>query len=338
MKQLVCITTGVVDFIEANPPVRKPGDLLVALRACGICGTDVMKVFDPSVPRPVQIGHEIVGQVLFDGSGLSKGQRVAVAHHAPNPNSHYARRGSETQDPAFKSSNVEPGGFAEIIRIPAELVPHTVHAIPDEMPDLRAVFMEPLACCLRAIERGRVAEEDTVLVVGVGAIGLLFVPVLRNLGAKVIATDVRDDRLQMATAWGASAALNADRDDIASEVHRLSASRGADLVILTAVNRQTFALALATVRDGGTIIPFGVKPGTELPVDLWQTYRREISFVASYSATPTGLKRSMALLRQPGFAFETVVSHNLPLAQGQAGFDMLHHARASKVVLTAENE
>ncbi len=326
MKHLVCRSANAVEIIEVPAPPLAEGELLVRMVACGICGTDLMKVYDPAVAKPVQLGHEIVGIVAETRSArFAVGQRVAVAHHAPDYSSHYTKRGSATQDPVFKSSNVVPGGFAEFICIPADLVPHTVHSIPESMPDLRAVFMEPLACCLRALERVPVRSGDTALVVGVGAIGLLFVPLLRDLGANVVASDVRAERMELAARWGA----------VSGDVHAVSHGRGADVVILTVVNEATLHLALRSVRDGGTLIPFGVKPGMMPVVDLWQMYRREISLVTSYSATPEGLKQALEILARPGFELETTISHQFELDEAAEGFALLHKAQASKVVVTA---
>jgi L-iditol 2-dehydrogenase len=327
MKHVVCKQTGSVEIADVPVPVAAAGELLVHMVACGICGTDVMKVYDPSTPRPTQLGHEIVGTVV----GTDK--RVAVAHHAPDASSHYTTRGSATQDPQFKASNVFPGGFSEFIRVPAELVPHTVIPIPDHVPDMRAVFMEPLACCLRALERVPVQNGDTVAIVGVGSIGMLFVPLMKHQGAKVIAVDMREDRLKLAQQWGADATALASSGDLPLQAKRLSNNRGADVVILTTTNADTLRLALDTVRDGGTIIPFGVKPGPELPFDLWQIYRREISIITSYSATPQGLARAMQLLSGQGFALESLISHQLPLDEAGQGFALLHQAKASKVVV-----
>lgn len=332
MKQLLCPATGILEVVEAEAPEPGPGELLVRMRACGICGTDLMKVYDEATPKPVQLGHEVVGVIAATGEGVSgfmPGQRVAVAHHAPDYGSHYTRRGSPTQDPQFKASNISPGGFAELIRVPANLVPHTVIAVPDSVPDERAVFMEPLACCLRALDRAAIAPGDTALIVGAGAIGLLFMPLLRGRGVTTLAADVRQERLQLASHWGAVAA-----HDVEDTSRQLSEGRGVDLVILTVVNPATLATALASVRDGGTIIPFGVKPGMMPEVDLWQLYRREISLVTSYSATPEGLARAMALLAGPAMKLESMISHRLPLAEAATGFDLMHKAQASKVIIT----
>ncbi len=333
MKQLDCLANTELTLADVSVPTLGNGDLLIEMLACGICGTDVMKVYDPSVAKPVQLGHEIVGQVVMGNPHFTKGQRVAVAHHAPDLSSHYSKRGSATQDPAFKSSNVFPGGFAEFIRVPMDLAQHTVFILPEDMPTARAAFMEPLACCLRALDRVPVQADDTVLVVGAGAIGLLFVPLVQHVGGRVVVADVREDRLQVARDWGAVATGLVGRDDVAVSCKAQSQGRGADVVILTVVNQATLEIALQSVRDGGWIIPFGVKPGMVPAVDLWQMYRREVSLVTSYSATPDGLGRAFALLSKPGFELEKTVSHQLPLVNAAEGFAMLHDAMASKVLI-----
>lgn len=337
MKLLTCTRTGAVEATDVAEPTAGPGEILVRMALCGVCGTDLMKVYDAETPKPVQLGHEIVGRVAAVGEGVTRfrsGDRVAVAHHAPDYGSHYARRGSPTQDPQFKRSNVSPGGFAELIRVPADLVPHTVVPVPAHVSDERAVFMEPLACCLRAMDRVTLREGDTVLIVGVGAIGLLFLPLLRDRSVTVLASDTREERLGVARQWGAGEGFLVGRDDVAKGTKAASGGRGADLVLLTASNAATISLALDCVRDGGVILPFGVKPGMMPPIDLWQLYRREVSMVTSYSATPEGLARAMAILARPDYALEQTISHRFPITGAGEGFALLHDMKASKVVVT----
>ena len=337
MKQIMCRQTGHVECVETVQPVAGAGDMVIRLDACGICGTDLMKVYDPTVSKPVQLGHEIVGTITELGAGVAGfkvGQRVAAAHHAPDYGSHYSRRGSETMDSTFKSSNVDPGGFAEYVRIPAALVPFTVFPVPDDMPVLRAVFMEPLACCLRALDRAGVTQGDTVMVIGVGAIGILFIPLLVDSCATVLAVDVRQDRLDVAREWGASGGFLAGSDDIAEAARRHTGGRGADLVILTSTSPSSMALAMDCVRDGGTILPFGVKPDAQFTADFWQHYRREINLVSSYSATPSGLARAIAILGQPRYGLEKLVNHHMRLTDAQDAFGLLHAAKASKIILS----
>jgi L-iditol 2-dehydrogenase len=322
MKYLTCKTQNVVDVVDTAKPIAGAGELLVRLTMCGICGTDVAKVFG-DYPKPQKLGHEVVG-VVVAGEGFPVGQRVALAHHAPDVTSHYARRGSETMDPVFKRSNIDPGGFSELIRVPALLVQNTVFAVPDHVPDDVAVFIEPMACCLRALERVNLQPGDSVMVVGVGAVGILFVPLLRELGVTVIAEDMRKERVALAQSWGAVAQSSNDVSD----------GRGVDVVFLTIVTEQSVRSALASVRDGGTIVLFGGKPGAEFPLPMWDIWLREINLVSSYSATPKGLGKAMKILSEhPEWPLPDLISQRMRLAEAQTAFELVRDGKASKVVL-----
>lgn len=334
MKHLVLAAPGCVAIEETPVPAIGAGELLLKLELCGICGTDLSKVYAgvpgglPASATRVRLGHELVGRVEAAGAGVdprfAPGARLVVGHHVQDPSSHYSRRGSETMDPHFAVTNIDPGGFAEFVRIPAEQVANTALLVPPALPAERAVFVEPLACCLRALDRVRLVEGDVVQLVGVGAAGLLFVPLLAGRGVTVIGSDLRPERLALAAEWGAEAAL---------DVATASAGRGADVVILTVVNEALLRRAVADVRSGGTILIFGAKPGA-LALDPFELWRREINLITSYSATPDGLRRALALLLRPGWPLERTISHRLPLARAAEGFALLHAGTASKVVIT----
>lgn len=337
IQTLVCSETGVTTVESRSIPLLSANELLVRMDACGICGTDVAKVYDDYFPKPVQLGHELVATVVESkNQKFRAGQRVAIAHHAPDYASHYTRRGSAPMDLQFKRSNIDPGGFAEFIRIPADLVQHTVLPIPDAMPDLRAVFMEPLACCLRALDRISLLEGDTVVIVGVGAVGMLFVPLLRDRTVNILVSDVRAERLDLAKTWGARGGCLANEGKLAELVGAETDHRGADVVILTVVTRATLEVAMESVRDGGTILLFGSKPAQSFPVNWWDVWRREINLISSYSSTPDLLPRALALLQRKDYPLETLVSHVLPLSDAARGFHLVHDGAASKVVITNE--
>jgi L-iditol 2-dehydrogenase len=339
MKYLRCTTQDVVSIFDMEQPLPAVGEIIVRLVMCGICGTDTAKVFG-AYPKPQKLGHEVVGVVHAVGEGgsdFAAGQRVALAHHAADATSHYSKRGSETMDPAFKRSNIHPGGFAEFIQVPAALVKATVVPIPDHVPDARAVFMEPMACCLRALERVSFQQSDSCLVVGAGAVGILFAPLLRDMGVAVIAADMRHERVDVAMQWGATAGGIPGTDDLAGLCKTHSEGRGVDTVILTIVNAVTMTMALASVRDGGSLIIFGGKPDTALTLPMWDIWLREINLITSYSATPEGLKRAMLILSGEGYVgLENLISHSLPLAEAQSAFDLVQQGKASKVVLTPQ--
>lgn len=339
MKQLICPATGVIEIIDAPAPTISAGEVLVRMNLCGICGTDLMKVDAPDFAKPVQLGHEVVGVVEAVGDGVTRvapGQRVAFAHHVPDFSSHYTRRGSAPMDPRFKHTNIDPGGFAELIRVPALHVEHTLQPLPDDMPDQRAVFMEPLACCLRALDRVTLLEGDAALIIGVGAVGLLFAPLLADRSVTTFAVDVREERLDLAVQWGAVRGFLASDADCATALHKQTDGRGVDLVLLTVLTRTTLDLAMAAVRDGGVILLFGAKPETMLPLNGWEVWRRELNIVSSYSATPDLLPRALAILRRPGYTLENTISHVLPLSKGAVAFRIAHKGLASKVVITRD--
>lgn len=320
-------------------PAIGQGEILVQLIACGICGTDVAKVYDPYFDKPQKIGHELVATVIQSNSSrFAVGQRVAVAHHAADIESHYATRGSAPMDPVFKSSNIDPCGFADFIRVPATLVPFTVVPVPDHVPDLRAIFMEPLACCLRALDRVSVGKGDTALIVGAGAVGILFLPLLRDSQVKSLVTDVRQERIDLALKWGAEDGRTVEDNDIVQVAQGHTEGRGADLIILCVLTRETLKTAMNTVRDGGTILIFGSKPNNEFIVDWWDVWRREINLITSYSATPDLMPRAMALLAGNGYHLESLVTHEFPLAESQTGFDLARQGRVGKVVVRDRKE
>jgi L-iditol 2-dehydrogenase len=332
-----CLEDNKLSLEHQPRPEISEGEILVQLNACGVCGTDVAKVYDSYFKKPQQIGHELVATVFE--SRLDKfrvGQRVAIAHHAPDPNSHYTLHGSAPMDPVFKSTNIEPCGFADFIRVPKQLVEQTVIAIPDHVPDLRAVFMEPLACCLRALGRTSIQNGDTALIIGVGAVGILFLPLLKDANVKSVVLDMREERLALAKKWGAVDGGLVGNGDISKIAKCHSEGRGVDLVILSVVTKATIETALETMRDGGTILLFGSKPSNSFAIDWWEIWRREINLITSYSATPELMPRAMSLLATPNYAFETLVSHSFALNEAQRAFDLVHAGQASKIVLTRQ--
>ena len=341
MQQLIAVATGKVAVVDVPRPVITPGEMLVQLTMCGICGTDLMKVYSDTVAKPVHLGHEVVGTVAEIGEGVAGfvvGQRVALMHHVPDYGSHATRRGSATMDRQFKQTDFDPGGFAEFIRLSSQHVQYATCPIPDDMPDARAVFAEPLTCVLRALDRVDVRAGDTVCIVGVGAIGLLFVPLLRDQGARVVACDVRTARLDAALAWGADQPLLITPGELAAQPAATIPAPTVppcDLVVLTVLTPETLTLAQQLIRDGGTILLFGAKPDTVIPLDLWQLWRREINIISSYGSTPDLLPRALAILRRATYKLEETISHQMPLGRGAEAFELMHRGQASKVAITS---
>src|SRR5437660_10890699 len=215
-------------------PTIGAGELLLRVRGCGLCGSDIAKIVAPDTRGPAVFGHEVVGDVLEAGEGVAGfavGDRVVAAHHVPCRQCHYCRRGSESMCRAFKASNLDPGGFAEYVRVPPANVRHATFRIPEHLTDEEASFVEPLACCLRAVDRARVEAGDPALVVGLGSIGCLFTQLLARAGAAVVGADPLGGRAALGREHGAREV--GDAEAAARAARRLSEGRGADHVIVT---------------------------------------------------------------------------------------------------------
>jgi len=316
-------------------PSAGPGELLVRMRGCGLCGSDIAKIAAPATPSPAVFGHELVGDVVAVGAGVDtfvRGQRVVAAHHVPCGECHYCRRGSESMCRAFKQSRLDPGGFAEYVRVPAPNVRHATFGVPDHLSDEAASFVEPLACCLRAVERARVRAGDTVAVVGLGSIGGLFVQLARRSGARVVGVDVIPPRADLARQLGASVA--GDASEAAAAASELSEGRGADHVFVTGGGTDAVAWAAGVVRDGGSLHCFAGGPGETMPLALEQLYHRELTLTATYSSSPRTLAAAFRLIAQGEISVDRLITHRVPLARLPEGVELMRRREALKVFVT----
>jgi L-iditol 2-dehydrogenase len=330
MKAAVCVG-GAIELREWPEPAPGVGELVLRVAGCGLCGSDILKI-NAGAPEPIVLGHEVVGQVTVIGAGVSRfapGDRIVVAHHVPCFHCHYCRRGSASMCRHFKRVNLDPGGFAERVRVPAPNVEHAAFRLPAEMTEETASFTEPLACCLRAVKRSRVAAGDTALVVGLGSIGCLLVQLLALHGARVVASDVLEGR----RALGRRAGAEVPETDAALEaaVRDATEGRGVDLVIVTAGGAAVLPMAAALVRDGGTLHYFAGGAGESLPLPLAALYHRELTLTATYSSSPADLAEAFDLLRRGRVRVEGLISHRLPLGRLGEGVNLMRRHEAVKV-------
>jgi len=315
-------------------PKAGAGELLLRLRGCGLCGSDIAKLADVAARAPAVLGHEVVGDVVEVGDGargFTAGDRVVAAHHVPCGDCHYCRRASDSMCRAFKESNLDPGGFAEFVRVPAANVRAATFRVPDHLSDEEASFVEPLACCLRAVERARVQPGDTAIVVGLGSIGCLFVQLFARAGAAVIGVDQDTARVELARRFGGAAAIPAEAMALARQA---SGGRGADHVMITGGAAGVLPWAVDAVRDGGTLHYFAGGGGEALPVALEKLYHRELTITTTYSSSPATLARAFWLIAAGKVDVEGLVSHRMPLERLAEGVDLMRRRQALKVYVT----
>ena len=323
---------------EMSAPQIGPGELLVRVEACGICGSDVMEWYRRN-RVPLVLGHEIGGQIVAVGDGVERykvGDRVSAAHHVPCNTCHYCLSGHHTVCDTLRRTNFDPGGFAEYLRLPAINVDRGVLLLPDEISYEEATFIEPLACILRGQRLTHIQPGQSVLVIGSGIAGLLHVQLARALGAgPVVATDINEYRLETAKNLGADAAIHA-QEDLPQHLRQLNQGRLADLVIVCTGATSAVTQALQSVERGGTVLFFApTEPGVTIPISINDLFwRNEITLTTSYAASPADYTTALKLIRARRIRTDRMITHRLGLAEAGTGFQLVADAQNSiKVII-----
>ncbi len=329
---------GEVRVREVPSPSVGPGDLLVEMKACGLCGSDLEKIQGEYTAAPPTLGHEAVGVLVDVGpgvEGLELGERVFPHHHVPCYECEYCLRGSETMCPEYRRWHLEPGGFSEFFRVPAWNVSHGgVLKIPDDLSFEEGAFIEPLACCIRALDRFGAIEEMDVLVAGAGPMGLLTLQILPRYGARqVMVSEVSPHRLEFAGKAGADAVVNPLEEDLASRVGRMTGGRGADLVVVASGNPRALRQAMQAVRAGGRIGLIGILEASATLAGASDLVTREISLLSSNAATESETRRALAMISEGVVDVRSLVSHSFPLADFQKAVDVSWKAESLKVII-----
>ena len=318
-------------------PKIGPGELLIRTRASGICGSDLMEWYRVK-KAPLVLGHEITGEVAQVGAGVVAfrvGDRVFSSHHVPCGTCRYCAAGHQSVCDLLRTTHFDPGGFAEYIRVPKINVQLGTQRIPETMTFDEGSFIEPLACVVRAQRFARLAAGQTVLVIGSGISGLLHIQLARARGAaRIVATDISDFRLNAARQFGADATIHGS-DEVPARLRQLNDGRLADLVIVCTGAMPAMRQAVTSIDRGGTLLFFApTAVGVDVPIPLFDFWRDEISLVTSYAGSGKDLGESLELIRDYKVRVADMVTHRLPLAETQFGFQLAASGQdAIKVII-----
>jgi len=309
-----------VQIETVDVPEIGRGDVLVRVRAALTCGTDV-KVFRRGyharmIVPPALFGHELGGDIVAMGKdvrGFKMGQRVVAANSAPCGTCFYCQHNQENlcEDLLFNN-----GAYAEYIRIPERIVRRNMYEVPDHVSYQDAALVEPLACVLRGLEESGVRPGDTIAVIGLGPIGMMFVRLAKAVcNARVIAIGRRPQQLQRASRMGADeTVLNCDGADVVGPVHEMTGGRGADVVIEAVGLPEVWQLAIKLLRRGGVVNFFGGCPdGTNLSLDTNLLHYSELTCKASFHHTPALIKKALELVSRGYVGAKDFVNHSEPL-------------------------
>ena len=332
-------STITVDDVEK--PSLGPGDILVKMESCGICGSDVEKVFGKYSQPSRKLGHEPAGIISEVGSKVKdfkKDDRVFTHHHVPCYSCHFCNHGNETMCPKYYETNLSPCGLAEEYLVPEWNVSHGgVLKISDSMSFDEAAMIEPLACCIRSWHKFPHKKGDSVAIFGVGPTGMMHVMLAKDKGfEKIFCLDVNDFRLEFAKKFQITQSINSNDSSRKEKILHETENRGVDVAIVATGNLKALDDAIELVRKGGVVMMFGVpSKGDTMNIDMSKIYSKEITLTTSYAASDYDTKEALELIKSSRADVKSLITHKYSILETQKAFD---HARdgsdAMKIIIT----
>jgi L-iditol 2-dehydrogenase len=341
MKSAFVKEPSIISVEDKEKPVLGSGDILVQMHACGICGSDLEKVFGQYGQPSMRLGHEPAGIVLDVGSNVNDfktGDRVFTHHHVPCYSCHFCKHGNETMCKKYYETNLSPCGLSEEYVVPEWNVSHGgVLKLSDSMTFEEAAMIEPLACCVRSWSKYNYQEGDSVAVFGVGPTGMMHVMLAHSKKfSKIFCFDVNDFRLNFAKKFNVTETINSKDENRLEKILNQTDGQGVDVAIVATSSLKALEDAIEMVRKGGAIMMFGVpSKGAKIDLDMSKIYSKEITLVTSYAASDNDTKEALELIETSKIDVKQLVTHTYPIMDSQKAFD---HARtgenAMKIIIT----
>ena len=340
---------GVNDVRVETVPVPEigAGEVLIRVHTCGICGTDLKKIHTGSHSAPRVFGHETSGVIAAVGSevrAFAVGDRVMVFHHIPCGECFYCQRKVFAQCPVYKkvgcTAGFEPsgGGFAEYVRVMDWIVRRGLVKIPDGVSFEQAAFVEPVNTCLKGIEALRLEPGETVLVIGQGPIGVILASLARRAGARVIVSDLYQQRLTISKAHQLSETIDASKGDVVREVSVLTEGRGADAVMLAVGGNSLIRTAMDAVRYGGRVMLFAQTARGEASIDPAAVCVDEKTLLGSYSASVELQDESAQLVFNREIDLESLISHRFPISEAVEALHLASNPKPDSMKIVIQPE
>ena len=327
MKAAVVKSNYNIEIKNIEKPPVGPGDMLVKMRACGICGSDVEKVFGKYGQPSMRLGHEPAGIITQMGSEISNfsvGDRVFTHHHVAcySDDCHECSQVNETMCKRYYESNLEPCGLADEYVVPEWNVNHGgVLNIPAHMSFEEAAMIEPLACCIRAWNKFKHQKNDSVAILGVGPTGIMHVLLAKLYGlGKVFCLDLNDFRLDFAKKFE-TITIHSGNTNAMEQIKSETANQGVDVVIVSTSSLDALKDAVHFVRKGGTIVMFGVpSKGANVDLDMSEVYSKGITIVNSYAASDVDTTHALDLISNKQIDVSQLITHKYNLQECQQAF------------------
>ena len=270
---------------------------IVKVLGCGLCGSDIVKFKHQIVKDGAVLGHEIVATIeeIDSETSFKVGEKIVTSHHIPCFECTYCKHGNFSMCEHFKETNIIPGGFSEKVFLSEEHLKNVAHRVPEQISDEEISFYEPLGCCIRAINRCNLTQNDKTLVIGLGSIGLLMSEALKAMGYNVIGCDILEDRIALAKEKGIESYNSLDLDVFEKIIKEKTNNYGIDAVFMTSGADKAIEVALKSIKLGGKILVFSSTP-QNFGYANNEIYYKELTVMGSYSPSPKDLEESFILL------------------------------------------
>jgi L-iditol 2-dehydrogenase len=330
-----------VEIRTIEKPVVKSGEISIKMHACGVCGSDLEKIYGQYSKPSMRLGHEPSGTIVQVGNNvkdLKKGDRVFVHHHVPCHSCHFCLHGNETMCQKYSETNLSPCGLAEEFVVPEWNVSHGgVIKIPDVMSFDEAAMIEPLACCIRAWNKIKIKKGDSVAIFGAGPTGMMHVMLSKVYGInEIFCFDVNDFRLDFAKKFQITESIKSTDSNAREKILSKTQNRGVDMAIVATGSLSAITQAIEFVRKGGTIVLFGVpSKDAKLQLDVSKVYSNEITIIPSYAASEIDTMAAFKLIQDNSVQVKKLITHRFDLSESKKALEYAHQGNdAMKIIIT----
>lgn len=321
MRAVLAHSVDEIEVVRREVPAIGPGEILVAMKAVGICGSDTTGWY-VETKAPAVLGHEPAGVVVESGEGAAfrPGDRVVVHHHAACGKCRACLAGEDVQCEEWRENRLDPGGLADFVRVDAAAVATDVFRLPDAMSFEDGALTEPVACAVKAVRRAAIRQGDTVAVIGLGANGVILGLVARAAGAKaLIGCDPDTFRRAHALRLGFDAA-GEPGEEFSLKVKRGDRA-GADVVFVLPTSEDAVVSALTAAGPAGRVVFYSpVQPGKKWTIEPHLPYLRDLSMLFSYSSGARDFREALALIERGVVRAADLVTHRVPLDDAAEAF------------------
>lgn len=329
MKALKLSSDKTISLVEIDEPIIKDKEILINLGSCGICGSDLRNVFADSCKPTSKLGHEITGTIVKVGKSFNgrnyEGKRVFVNHHAPCNSCHYCIHGNETMCDKF-TDNIFPCGISEKIILSEWIVNNqSIFELPDSMSFEEGSMIEPLACCIRGWKKLSFVKGDSVLIFGIGPIGILHAMLAKIYGASAIyCIDINQNKVNFCKKMNLGICVDGKTSEIESLID-LNDRLRPDLIIIATYDMTVLPKSVDIIRKGGTILIFG-EPQKEINVnvDINKIYSKEVRIKTTYAATNEEIHEALHMITKMEIDVNKIITHRYSILESKDAFKKVH--------------